>query len=198
MTSKQASGFSKEEAFINSGIDADFSKFGNATQMWKKEGSPMETKKLNKFMSEYMTKRKLVGAFIVVDGSKEDTRERSYTFINDVTDGKRKKKTVYQVIEAELDVKVQKETITDAETGEEKVVEKKVVKDVLAEGIVADICDTKKEAIEVAKSLTNETRKDYVIKIATEVVEGKPYAGYSVYTPSKSAKQGTFMFFSVE
>lgn len=188
MTLKEANGYSREEAYASTGFGADFEMLKNATQAWKKAGSPIDKKKLTQFLTEYAAKQKLLGAYIVVDPSANDTRERPYTIINEVTDGKRKFKRFYAVYEAEL--KVSTSTTTD-ENGEEK---KSYNAKVVNTGVVCGKADKKDEAFAIMRDLIKTTKKNYVVKIQEEVVEGKEFAGYGVYTPAKSAKSGKFIF----
>ena len=54
---------------------------------------------------------------------------------------------------------------------------------------------TKKDAaVKLMKELIKENRKDYVIEIVKEITEGQKYASYGVYTPSKTAEKGQFIF----
>ena len=205
MQIKEANGYSKVEAFDATGLENDFSKFTNATQAWKKAQSPINHKELKTFAEGYLKGKKSIGAYIVVDGAKDDTRERPYEVISEKTDGKRKMKRSYQVVDAELKVTESKATViskvTDKETGVESEVEKEVVVKkvkVLSEGAVQAKAGKKSEAEKLMKELISETHSNYVIKIVDEVVEGKEYAGYGLYTPSKSAKVGKFIFFSEE
>lgn len=127
---------------------------------------------------------------MVIEAASDDTRLRPYSVINEVTTGKRKTTTFYQVIEAELKVKTK--TVTN-EAGEE--VEKHEV-EVLDLGAVATKAERKDTAMKAMKELIEENKRNYAIKIVKEVTDGQPYAGYGIYTPSKSAKQGKFMFFT--
>lgn len=191
MVLKEAQGFTKEEAFATTGIDAEFSMLKNATQAWKKAGSPLG-KELSKFLAAYSTKQKLIGAYIVVDNASADTRERPYKIVNEITDGKRKFKRSYAIVEAELKVSTTK--TTDEEGNEKEVTNVKV----LSTGATEGKADKKETAMQLMRDIIAETKKDYVIKIVEEVVEGKEFAGYGIYTPSKSAKTGKFVFFVQE
>jgi hypothetical protein len=188
MTLKEANGYSREEAYATTGFSADFEMLKNATQAWKKVGSPIDKKKLTQFLTDYATKQKLLGAYIVVDPSSTDTRERPYTIVNEVTDGKRKFKRCYAVVEAELKVT---SSVTTDEAGEEK---KTHTVKVINTGAVMGKADKKDEAFQIMRDLIRDTKKNFVVKIQEEVVEGKEYAGYGVYTPAKSAKSGKFIF----
>lgn len=190
MKSVEIKGYSKTKAYEATGLDVEFEFLKNATQAWKKAGSPMKTKDLNAFMAAYLTKNKLMGAYLVIDPASDDTRLRPYTVINEVTKGKRKTTTFYQIIEADLKVKTK--TVTNEE-GEEKEVHEV---EVLSEGVVAGKNERKDAAVKLMKELIAENQKTYAIKITKEVTEGQPYAAYGVYTPSKSAKEGKFMFFT--
>lgn len=131
MKNFEAQGFSKTKAFETTGIDVELNMLKNATQAWKKAGSPLNTKTIGNFMAAYIKDKKAVGAYIVVEAASDDTRLRPYQVINEVTTGKRKTSTVYQVKEAELAVKYVKDTkvvktkVKDEE-GNETEVEKTV------------------------------------------------------------------------
>ena len=83
------------------------------------------------------------------------------------------------------------------ETGEEKEVTTPTV-DVIGVGAVEARANKKDEALKLMKNLIEETKQNYVVEIVKEVTEGQKYAGYGVYTPSKSAKLGKFVFFSTQ
>ena len=190
MKSVEAQGYSKEKALEASGLDVDFEMLKNATQAWKKAGSPMNSKALNTFMADYVKRNKVVGAYLVIESASDDTRLRPYNVINEVTEGKRKAKTTYQIKEAELKVKYEK--VVDSETGEET---QKPVVSVISAGAVEARADKKDQAFKTMKELIEANKKNYVVEIVKEITEGQKYAGYGLYTPSKSAKQGKFMFF---
>ena len=190
MKTVEAQGYSKEKALEASGLDVDFEMLKNATQAWKKAGSPMNSKALNTFMADYVKRNKVVGAYLVIESASDDTRLRPYNVINEVTEGKRKAKTTYQIKEAELKVKYEK--VVDSETGEES---QKAVVSVISAGAVEARADKKDQAFKTMKELIEANKKNYVVEIVKEITEGQKYAGYGLYTPSKSAKQGKFMFF---
>lgn len=229
MKTVEAQGYSKQKAFETTGLDTDLGMLKNATQAWKKANSPLDSKKLKDFLSGYIRDKKAAGAYIVVESAVDDNRLRPYNVINEVTSGKRKATTVYQIKEAEFTVKYTKDTkiVTDKKTDEEKEVEwlnphrkevievTKKVKDeetgevtevteekeinvanvvVKAVGAVEGTAPRKDSALKLMKELIEENKKDYVIEIVKEVTEGQKYAGYGVYTPSKSAKEGKFLF----
>ena len=107
MKTVEAQGYSKEKAFETTNLDVEFEMFKNATLAWKKAGSPVNSKDLNRFMSEYMKKNKSIAAYLVVEPASDDTRLRPYSVINETTKGKRKATTTYQIKQAELNVKYQ-------------------------------------------------------------------------------------------
>lgn len=196
----EAQGFSREKALETAGLDVTLDRLKNATQAWKKAGSPMKEKDLNKLMAAYIKDKKAVGAYIVVEGASDDTRLRPYSVINQVTDGKRKAKTTYQIKEAELKVKtvVAKDkdgNVIKDEEGKDTFTQ---VAEVISLGAVEASESKKETAMKVMKELIEANKKDYAIEIVKEIVEGQKYAGYGVYTPSKSAKQGKFIFFVSE
>lgn len=189
MITKEVQGYSKQKAYEAAELNVDLEMLKNATQAWKKAGSPMNTKELSKFMSAYLKDKKALGAYLVIEPSSDDTRLRPYTVINEVTKGKRKATTVYQVKEAVLKVKYS--TVTNEEGEEVKVPEVTPVEI----GAVEGRADRKDTAFKLMKELIEENKKDYVVEIVKEVTEGQKYAGFGLYTPSKSAKLGKFMFF---
>jgi len=125
MKTVEAQGYNKEKALESTGLDVELDRLKNATTAWKKAGSPLNSKDLNKFMATYIKEKKAVGAYLVIEAASDDTRLRPYNVINETTIGKRKSTTTYQIKEAELAVKFHTETkvVVDKETGEEKTVE---------------------------------------------------------------------------
>ena len=198
MVIKEAQGYNKEKALETTGLEISIEKCKNATVAWKKAGSPMNTKDMTKFCTEYLKNNKLISnGYIVVEGASDDTRVRPYTVINETTTGKRKTTTTYQIKEAELKVKYNTYKVKDEETGEEKEVTTPTV-DVIGVGAVEARANKKDEALKLMKNLIEETKQNYVVEIVKEVTEGQKYAGYGLYTPSKSAKLGKFVFFSTQ
>ena len=192
MKTVEAQGYSKEKALEATGLDVQLEMLKNATQAWKKAGSPMNTKELNRFMAEYIKKNKLVGAYLVIEPSADDTRLRPYSVINETTTGKRKTTTTYQIKEADLKVKYSTVINEAGEAVEVPSVE------VIGVGAVEARADKKDVALKLMKELIEINKKNYVIEIVKEVTEGQKYAGYGQYTPSKSAKLGKFLFFVQE
>lgn len=185
----EAQGYNKEKALESTNLDVQLDSLKNATQAWKKAGSPMGTKAMNAFMEGYIKSNKAVGAYLVIEPSSDDTRTRPYSVINETTKGKRKTTTFYQIKEADLKVKYLKSVNEEGETIETPIVE------VLSAGAVEAKAEKKDEALKLMKEFIEETKKDYVIEIVKEVTEGQRYAAYGQYTPSKSAKLGKFVFF---
>lgn len=192
MKTVEAQGYSKEKALETTGLDVQLEMLKNATQAWKKAGSPMNTKDLNRFIADYIKKNKLVGAYLVIEPSSDDTRLRPYSVINETTTGKRKTTTTYQIKEADLKVKYATAVDENGETVEIPSVE------VIGVGAVEARADKKDLALKIMKELIEENHKDYVVEIVKEVTEGQRYAGYGQYTPSRSAKLGKFLFFVQE
>ena len=193
MKTVEAQGYSKEKAFETTNLDVEFEMFKNATLAWKKAGSPVNSKDLNRFMSEYMKKNKSIAAYLVVEPASDDTRLRPYSVINETTKGKRKATTTYQIKQAELNVKYQ--TVIKEETNEEIQVP---TVSVVSVGAVEARAEKKDVALGLMKELIEQNKCDYVVEIVKEVTEGQKYAGYGQYTPSKSAKMGKFVFFVQE
>lgn len=189
MKTIEVQGYSKQKAFEATNVDVELDMLKNATQAWKKNGSTMNTKALNTFMANYLKEKKAVGAYIVVEPAADDTRLRPYNVINEVTQGKRKTTTFYQIKEADLKVKAKTST---NELGEEVTTYDVTVN---AVGATEGHAPRKDAAVKIMKELIEANKKNYVIEIAKEVTEGQKYASYGLYTPSKSAKVGKFMFF---
>ena len=188
----EAQGYSKEKAFIETELDANLDKFRNATISWKKAGAPISGKKLEEFLTAYMKEKKAVGIYLVVTPSSDDTRLRPYTVINEATKGKRKATTTYQIKEADLKVRTKMVKDTDEDGNEIEVEEVNVT--VANTGAVEGRATKKDAAVKLMKELIKENRKDYVIEIVKEITEGQKYASYGVYTPSKTAEKGQFIF----
>lgn len=188
----EAQGYSKEKAFIETGLDANLDKFRNATISWKKAGAPISGKKLEEFLTAYMKEKKAVGVYLVVTPSSDDTRLRPYTVINEATKGKRKATTTYQIKEADLKVRTKMVPGQDEDGNEIEVEEVTVA--VSNTGAVEGRATKKDAAVKLMKELIKENRKDYVIEIVKEITEGQKYASYGVYTPSKTAEKGQFIF----
>lgn len=125
MKSVEAQGYNKDEALQTTNLGVELDRLKNATTAWKKAGSPLNTKEMNKFMAAYIKEKKAVGAYLVIEAASDDTRLRPYSVINETTTGKRKTTTVYQIKPADVNVKYHTETkvVVNKETGEEKEVE---------------------------------------------------------------------------
>jgi hypothetical protein len=231
----KGTGYSKAEAALSAGLDIDVDGLKNATLAYQKAGHPVGKKEMDAFMKGYLAKSKAVGAYVVLDAFKEDSRQRPYMVVNNPTSGKRSYETVYEVVPAELNIKMFKHeevvekineetqevtsetkivetpyqevvkscTKTDKETGAKtestKIVKVPSVKATI-EGI-AETSSTKKDvAIALMKELVTSEKRDYVIRIVKRVkkdddASDQNFAAYGKYTPSKSAKVGTCMFF---
>jgi|ERR1035437_1420372 hypothetical protein len=200
---KEAVGFTKVEALATEKIGFDVLTLSgsNATQAWIKAGKPANgTNGFKVFASEQLKKKTKfkegLGAYVIVEAGVADTRERPYKVIPVITDGARKFKRTHQIIEAELATKLVKENVTD-ENGVVTVKEV-LVAEIISLGAVVATADKKSEALDEMKDWISAEKRDYVVVIAKEVVEGKAIAAYGVYTPSISAKEGTYVAFGVE
>lgn len=192
MLIKEAQGYSKEKAFATTGLEVDVDKLRNATISWKKAGAPVSGKALQEFAAAYIKEKKAYGIYLVINPASDDTRRRPYTVINEVTKGKRKTTTVYQVKQADLKLTSKEVEGLDEEGNE--ITTKEVTATVSNKGAVEGRAAKKDQALALMKDLIKENRKDYVIEIVKEVTEGQPYAAYGVYTPSKQAEVGKFIF----
>ena len=167
----EVKGYTKNEAMEQ----VPFQVIKDATQAWKNAGKPMTGSALKEFMSEYLKANTKfaagVGCSITIEPGVADTRERPYT-VTDIKNesGKRKYKTGIQGV--------------NPNTGE----------------ILFVNFENKAAAKEMAKELyTNKGYKgDIHATYVKAVVEGETGAFDVVYTPSKSAKLGTYLAFGVE
>lgn len=166
--------FTKEEAKAQ----LPFEVMKDATQAyknWKKnhEGGITE-KDIKEFCLDYLAKHtknvKNAGCMITIEAGAADTRERPYK-VNDVKNekGKRKYKTTYQLIDKK------------------------------SSSVIAETSETKAKAKEIAKSLYTDKgyKGDIVCTYTKQVLEGEPIAFEVEYTPSKSAKKGTYLCFGI-
>jgi len=160
-------GFTKDEAFAK---QANYDVKFNATLAWKKANSPVGTE-FKAFAADYLGKKLKsvagIGVFVVVSSGVEDNRERPYTTNVIATEGKRKYKANYIIV------------------------------DKATEAIVGD-AGKKSEAIAKGKDIVSEKRIDVRIELIKRVSEGQAIAAEITYTPSKNAKEGSFMFFGIE
>ena len=167
----EVKGYTKNEALKQ----VPFQVIKDATQAWKNAGKPLTGNALKEFMSEYLRANTKfaqgIGCSITVEAGTADTRERPYT-IYDIKNesGKRKYKTGIQGV--------------NPETGE----------------ILFVNFENKAAAKEAAKALYTEGgyRGNIHATYVKEVVEGETGAFDVEYTPSKSAKVGTYLAFGVE
>jgi hypothetical protein len=190
----ECKGYTKDEALKQvSNFTTDY----NATTAWVNAGKPtVGTPAFKSFCAEYLKKKtkanKGVGCYITLEAGSADTRLNPYKVFSIPTTQARKFKRVYQILEAEIDVKTKTITLED---GTEEVQQIPVLKSV---GVVVDEADKKSEAEELMKNLIAENKRSYFINIINKCVEGEPIAAYGVYTPSASAKIGTYIAFGVE
>ena len=167
----ELSGYTKQEALENSPLSI----IRDATQAWKKEGSPISEGALNDFCKDYLKKHTKfapgVGCSITMIPGSPDTRERPYEWSNVVNEkGGRKWKTFIELIDPETNT------------------------------VLGAIDGTKGDAVKLAKSLY--TKKGYkgsvIAKYVKKPVEGEPVAFKVKYAPSKSSKVGKYFVFGVE
>ena len=74
----------------------------NVTMSWKNAGSPVTDKSFKEFAVDALAKNHLnnaegVGLMVIVSAGSADTRERPYKFTNNVVEGKKNVKRVYEV-----------------------------------------------------------------------------------------------------
>ena len=184
----EAQGYSKQKALETTELNHDIKRYKNATITWKKMGAPMGGQALADFFEAYIKDNRAYGAHIVVEPAVDDTRERPYKVVNVKAEGTTKFVTVYQVVEAELKVKTTVEV--DEEGNEFEVHDVKPV----STGVVAGRAAKKDQAIKLMKDLIKENRKDYMIVRVKEVEGPNAHSAFGIYTPSKSAEVGKFVF----
>ena len=171
----EVTGATKDETLAK----APFDIMGDATQaykLWKKKQVNGVTESDKKqFMLDYLAKKSKnvagVGFSITLESAIADSRERPYGIHDKKNEsGARKYKTTYQLI--------------DKTTGV----------------VVAETSETKAKAKEIAKDLyVNKGFKGNLVCTYTkQVVNGEPIAFEVEYTPSKSARVGSYLVFGVE
>ena len=148
----------------------------DATQAWRKAGEPSPLdKEFKVFCANYLEKHTKnapgTACMIAYRAGAADTRERPYK-MNDVVNEKGKRKYVTTYL------------LKDKSTGEE----------------LAKTTENKKKAQELAKKLYIDGgfRGSIICTYTKEVAEGEPVAFTVDYAPSKSSKEGHYIFFGVE
>ena len=148
----------------------------DATQAWRKAGEPSPLdKEFKVFCANYLEKHTKnapgTAYMITYRAGAADTRERPYK-MNDVVNEKGKRKYVTTYL------------LKDKSTGEE----------------LAKTTENKKKAQELAKKLYIDGgfRGSIICTYTKEVAEGEPVAFTVDYAPSKSSKEGHYIFFGVE
>ena len=148
----------------------------DATQAWRKAGEPSPLdKEFKVFCANYLEKHTKnapgTACMITYRAGAADTRERPYKR-NDVVNEKGKRKYVTTYL------------LKDKSTGEE----------------LAKTTENKKKAQELAKKLYIDGgfRGSIICTYTKEVAEGEPVAFTVDYAPSKSSKEGHYIFFGVE
>lgn len=186
---KECQGYTKEEAFasLRFNPNSPLIKGANATQAWNLAGKPtIGTTKFKQFVVEQLAdKTKFApgyGIHIVMDSNVEDKRKRPYSVINNKTIGTREWKFKYQI----------REDLINFDTIEYDDGCEDINITVAERGMVVEECDSKAEALEIAKRLTTQNHKNYSI-VAIKVPDKSPISAFVLYTPSKNAKVGTFI-----
>ena len=142
----------------------------NVTQSWKNAGSPTSDKDFKTFAVEVMEKNRLtassgVALAVAIDPGSKDTRERPYKFVNNVQEGRRTTKRVFEVRLKDTD-----ELVGEASTK-------------------SDAIDLAKAAmIKYKKDM-------YCPIVYRVAEEEKAVAFNLDYVPSVTAKEGTYVIF---
>jgi len=192
-------GFTKDEAFANLNFDPNSPVVPgtNATQAWNKAGKPIPgTLDFKRFVTQQLEEKTKnapgYGIHIVLDSPIRDVRKRPYTIINNKATSTREWTFQYWIREDKLDVNWIEEPKYDEYDGEIDGTEEKLSINVIEPGLIVEKCDSKAEAFDKVKILTSATHKSYSI-LAVKVPNIAPVAAYCIYTPSASAKEGTFI-----
>ena len=174
----KAKGFTKEQAIQDSGLGEVLDVKFDATQAWKKEGTPDAASTYFKaFAEEYIAKKikniEGVGFTVTVEAGVQDSRERPYKVINHPTDSARKYTTYYEGL---IDGNSEGTT-----------------------GTIVFKADDKASAEKKAKEYMTEHRHSrIVVRLVKLVTEGKPVALVVEYAPSAGATEGTYIVFGIE
>lgn len=194
----ECKGYTKEEAFAHLEFNPNDAIVPgtNATQSWIKAGSPIPgTLDFKRFITQQLEEKTKMkpgyGIYIILDPPIPDKRKRPYTIVNNKTIGTREWNLVYQIREDSLALEKLPEFETNYD-GENELSGEQVNIAVSKPGLIIAQANSKSEAIDIAKELTTQTHKNYSI-IPVKIPDLTPIAAYCVYTPSKSAKVGTFI-----
>ena len=101
MVKYEINAYSLEEA-KEKAVEMGLTVVRNVTQSWKNANTPMSDKDFKVFAIDMINKNLLtqtegVGLIVAVNPGSKDTRERPYTFKNNVVEGRRSVKRVYEV-----------------------------------------------------------------------------------------------------
>lgn len=196
---EECKGFTKEEAFAHLKFNPNSPVIPgtNATQSWNKAGRPnVNTMEFRRFVAQQLEEKTKnqpgYGIHIVLDPPIKDVRRRPYTVINNKATGTREWKFVYCIREDILNVNLSPKHTLD-ENGD-IIISNEETKEisVTEPGLIVEICDSKAEALDKMKELITATHKCYSI-LAMKIPDIAPIAAFGLYTPSASAKEGTFI-----
>jgi hypothetical protein len=171
-------GNTKEQAIANSGLSDILDVKFDATQAWKKEGTPDGATTYFKAFAEDYAKKKVkgiegIGFTVTVEPGVADSRERPYKVTNHPTDAARKYTTFYEGL---IDGNLEGTT-----------------------GTIVFKADDKADAEKKAKQYMTDYRDSrVVVRLVKLVTEGKPVALVVDYAPSAGATLGTYIVFGYE
>ena len=198
----EVSGATKEEALEK----APFGIQGDATQAYrnfrKQVGDRWTDRDMKAFMLQYLEKKSKnlpgVGFYITLESAVADTRERPYRFKDaDPSEGTRKYVRTYQIVDNATGAVI-------AETSAQQVQEiDKEGNPVLNEDGTPKMvwkAGTKAEAKELVRSLYTDRgfRGNVTCVCNKQIVEGNAVVFTAEYTPSKSARPGTYLVFGIK
>ena len=183
---KEVSGYTKEVAFEGLKFNAGFR---NASTAWTNAGMPaIGSNAFKAFCEEYLKKITKsaagLGAYIQITSAVKDTRKRPYKVIHIPTDGARKFKRVYQIVEAEFEVKETKDGAIKSK--------------ITSIGGVVGSAETSSKAERLMRDLISQNKKNYIVRVVHEDTSGQSVTSYGIYTPSVNAVEGNYMAFGIE
>lgn len=125
----EISAYSIEEA-KEKALEMGITVMSNVTKSWRNANCPMNDKDLRLFAMEMMDKHRYttlegVGLMIVIDAGSKDTRKRPHKFENNIVEGKRSTKRIF-----EIRLKSNDQLIGEAETKSDAI---ELAKDLMTE-----------------------------------------------------------------
>lgn len=181
---------------------------GDATQAWKRfheKNDKITSNDEKEFMLDYLKKKTKnapgSGFYVTLDSAKESTRERPWKVEDIKNVGKRDTQKKFDLIDHDTKevLKTLKSERVKNEKAGEPILDKKGNDTGRVEPDTKVIRPTKTTAKEAAKDLIKKGFKGRIdIVQGMESISSDPIVATVTYTPSKSAKNGRFLFFGLE